>query len=347
MISRVKVHNYEHEELKKASIELFSKINSCENDLNPLVVNVDYWFSIQIQKQLSKILYCLNEIADLKIKDFFSVCFSNCVKKVSFADQRVSVPVRLNPDRYPITHPLYSESKKKLENLVNADVVERFKEVVEGNISRFKILNELITEPYSAEVVSDDARALTNKLGEKMTRIPDNSISLIITSPPYAGAQKYIRASSLNLGWLNLIRTTNTLKELDEKNIGRENYKKSDYFVLGKTDIVAADILLEDIFKVNPLRAHIAGTYLKEMRLALTEAVRVLKPDGYFVLIVGNNQVCGMEFETQEYLRQILEGLGLKTILRLIDDIQSYGLMTKRNKTASIITREWVLVFKK
>ena len=32
---------------------------------------------------------------------------------------------------------------------------------------------------------------------------------------------------------------------------------------------------------------------------------------------------------------------------KLIDDIQSYGLMTKRNKTADIISREWILVFKK
>jgi len=32
---------------------------------------------------------------------------------------------------------------------------------------------------------------------------------------------------------------------------------------------------------------------------------------------------------------------------KLIDDIASYGLMTKRNKTADIISREYILVFKK
>ena len=38
-------------------------------------------------------------------------------------------------------------------------------------------------------------------------------------------------------------------------------------------------------------------------------------------------------------------GLSLKLIL--VDDIKSRGLMTKRNRTASIISRETVLIFEK
>jgi DNA modification methylase len=347
LISSVKVHKYNHERLKDAASHLFNRINFSQEEVNPIVPNIDYWFSKEIQNQLRKILYCINEIKEQKIRDFFSVCFSNCIKKVSFADQRVSVPVRLNPDRYPVTHPLYFESKKKLDNLINVNVVTKFREIVDDNIIRFKSLNAGLFFPCEAEIASNDARCLNGDGTDKARSISDSSISLIITSPPYAGAQKYIRASSLNLGWLNLIKNLSTLSELDSLNIGRENYKKTDYITFKKTGIEAADILLQQIYKVNPLRAHIAGNYLKEMRAAFSEATRVLKPGGYLVLVVGNNQVCGMEFETQKYLRQILEGLGLTIVLRLIDDIQSYGLMTKRNKTANVITREWVLVFKK
>ena len=130
-------------------------------------------------------------------------------------------------------------------------------------------------------------------------------------------------------------------------NIGRENYQKKDYCALRKTGIIEADNLLEQIFAVNPLRAHIAGNYLREMEAAFRESIKALKPEGYFVLIVANNSVCGMVFHTQEYLTSIMLKLGMKVELKLIDDIKSYGLMTKRNKTASVITREWVLVFKK
>ena len=65
------------------------------------------------------------------------------------------------------------------------------------------------------------------------------------------------------------------------------------------------------------------------------------------MLVAANNQICGHEFRTQHYLRLIAEETGFRTILRLVDDIRSRGLMTKRNKTASVITREWVLVFAK
>ena len=83
------------------------------------------------------------------------------------------------------------------------------------------------------------------------------------------------------------------------------------------------------------------------MPAQITEAVRTLKSNGFLILIVGNNHVCGKEFRTQEYLSAICQQLGLEVVFKLIDDIRSYGLMTKRNKTASIITREWILVFRK
>ena len=65
------------------------------------------------------------------------------------------------------------------------------------------------------------------------------------------------------------------------------------------------------------------------------------------VIVIGNNTVCGQNFDTQDYLTTYLESKGMRLQFKLIDDIKSYGLMTKRNKTADMITREWVLVFKK
>ena len=89
------------------------------------------------------------------------------------------------------------------------------------------------------------------------------------------------------------------------------------------------------------------GNYLNEMKLALDESIRVLKKNGYMVIVIGNNTVCNRPFDTQDYFTTYLESKGMKLQFKLIDDIKSYGLMTKRNKTASTISCEWVLVFKK
>ena len=83
------------------------------------------------------------------------------------------------------------------------------------------------------------------------------------------------------------------------------------------------------------------------MQKALDESYRVLKKGRYMIIIIGNNNVCGHQFNTKHYIAEYLESKGMQLELQLIDDIKSYGLMTKRNKTADIITREWILVFKK
>jgi tRNA G10 N-methylase Trm11 len=349
LISRVKTSHYDNEILKLYLEKITETIPTSENLMVPRVCNIDYWFLPHVQNQLIKIISAIEEIQDQKYRDFFWVCFSNCIKKVSLADPRVSVPVKLKLDQYNVDHPLYNETKRKLQNLVDIDVIAKFKEIATANINRVENFIKQFNGKSYAQVVSTDARNLNMEVVDGLkvdTREPEQ-VSLIISSPPYAGAQKYIRASSLNLGWLSLISEHQTLRCLEELNIGREHYKKSDYQVLQKTNIPDADLLLEEIFRINPLRAHIASNYLLEMKLAFKEAIKNLKIGGYFVLVAANNQVCGKEFKTQEYLMQIAESFNVKVVLRMIDDIKSYGLMTKRNKTANIITREWVLVFQK
>lgn len=339
LITKVKTSNYSIEELKESQKKIDVYINSSPrlNRKYPDVVNIDYWFLPKVKKQLLRILDGINIIEEKSLRDFFLLCFSNCIKKVSLADNRVSVPVRIKVDSFPKEHPQRKKNIAKLESLKKIDVYKKFNEIVENNIKRFEIKKLNFSNNYTATIVSNDARNLNLK---------NQSIDLIISSPPYAGAQKYIRSSSLNICWTELANAKN-LRFLDSKNIGRENYRRKEYIKLIQTGIPEADDLLKIIYKQNSLRAHIAANYLIEMEQAIKEAYRVLKKDKFFVLIAANNQICGYEFKTQEYLRQIAESIGFETTCRLIDNIKSYGLMTKRNKTASIITCEWVLILKK
>lgn len=338
LISKVKTSNYSISLLEDLKESLSKNISLYENiNEYPDIINLDYWFLPNVKAQLNSILIAINKIDNKKYKDFFLLCFSNCIKKVSLADSRVSVPVRLKVEHYPEGHPFRVKNEKKLKELESINVYKKFIEIVDTNILRFRNKKELVKSSYTGKVISNDARKI---------KLNDESIDLVLSSPPYAGAQKYIRASSLNLCWTELSNASE-LKSLDEKNIGRENYSKSDYLVLRKTGIVEADEILEKVYKINPLRAHIAANYLLEMSMAIKESIRVLKRGKHLVLVAANNQVCGFEFKTQEYLKQIAEKNGMTTICRLIDDIKSYGLMTKRNKTASIITCEWVLIMKK
>lgn len=169
---------------------------------------------------------------------------------------------------------------------------------------------------------------------------------MILTSPPYAGAQKYIRSSWLNLYWLGT-KNREDIRLLDKQNIGREDYHKADIHKI-VTNIKAADDILTSLYNEGKNeRAFIVGNYLNEMKSAIDESVRVLKKGGFMIIVIGNNTVCGRPFDTQDYFTTYIISKGLTLQFKLIDDIKSYGLMTKRNKTASRISCEWILVFKK
>jgi SAM-dependent methyltransferase len=129
--------------------------------------------------------------------------------------------------------------------------------------------------------------------------------------------------------------------------IGREEFVKAELAQLSRTNIPEADKALADIRERNPIRAAIGATYLNEMRVAFREMYRVLKPRGHIILVVANNHSSGREFRTADYLRTIAEECGLSLTACFIDSIKSRGLMTKRNDTACVITREWALMFTK
>lgn len=343
LIASVKTTKLDKAKLQILLAEIISKTILYDNVEYPNVVNRDFWFSKSTQQYLAKIRKAILELTSNEYQYFFEVCFSNCIKKVSFADPRIAVPVKLNPSRFEQNIEQFNKIKNRISDLENIDVISKFKTICEDNIARIDKLNTLENN-VSSRIISSNAKRLTSSLDETSLLV-DNCIDLIITSPPYAGAQKYIRSSSLNLGWLG-VTENESLKNLDRKSIGRENYSKAEIKEI-ETEISSADRLLAQLFKINSERAFIVGNYLQEMKSAIDESIRVLKKEGYLIIIIGNNKVCDMEFNTQKYITEYIEKKNLKLEFKLIDDIKSYGLMTKRNKTADIISREWILVFKK
>lgn len=308
------------------------------------VVNIDHWFPLNTQIKLSKIHRAIKEVNDIQARNFLLATFSNIVKKTSFADPNLSVPVKIKPEKYTNLD-IRAKLEKKVKQIESYDIYDVFCEQLKKNIQRVKSLYDENLE-HHATVVSRDARRITNDLSENSKLYDSNSIDFILTSPPYAGAQKYIRSSSLNLGWLEFCEEQN-LRFYEKQNIGREHYPKNEYIERVHLGIDFIDEILEKIWNVNPLRAHINGNYLLEMELALKEMYRVLKVGSFNIIVIGNNEVCGLNFESHKYLSALAQRVGFKLKLVLIDDIHSRGLMTKRNKTASIINSEWILVLQK
>lgn len=292
----------------------------------PQVVNIDKWYSAEVIEQLVRLRAAVDGLPLGPERELMRASFSAVARKSSNADPRFSVPVRYRPGEAP----------------ERAAPIELFELQCSANRARLAALVQ-VDEIGRAFSVGCDARSLTAVDGSPL---PDGSVGMIISSPPYAGAQKYVRASSLSLGWLGMTPASQ-LRSLEERTIGREHHAKASWGIERPSGIARADKLIREIALENPSRATIVGIYLAEMRIALTEAMRVLRPGGHFVLVIGDNTVCGRRFASSEYLREMLEQMGMTVVLSLVDTILTRQLMTRRASTAGIIATESVIVFRK
>jgi DNA modification methylase len=350
-ISNVKTTPLSPDKLFAEKESILAKIPIKATSSNPDVWNLDYWFYPHTIKNLKCIRDTILSVETPEIRDFFILSFSKLVKQVSLADPRLAVPIKLKTKQYPENHWLHIKTEqhiKHLKSLNHTNIVQEFENILVSNIKRMSDLWTYKKQYKKAEIISDNARNLLPSDCKKrgFAGLKDNSIQLVITSPPYPGAQKYIRSSFLHIGWLDMEPSQN-LGLLKSITIGREELRKVDYEKLVKVGIPRADKKLAELFKFSPVRSAIAAIYLQEMREVVGEIYRVLKPGGFVVLIASNNEICKNVFETQSFLRDLFLQYGFKDRLRLIDDIKSRGLMTKRNKTAGIISREWVHLLEK
>lgn len=359
LIAKVKTTPLDTVKLRKEAKALISRIKAFSGKVDiPEFTNRDLWFSPRIQTELAKIKRCIEEVEDPDFKDFFFVCFSSIIREVSLADPNIPPPVILNPKNFVKNPERQKGAVALLRRKKWARPLGYFKRKIEKNIGRIDTLNqikELHDKQVKSEIVWDDAREL--KRGRLIVKgqidkseaepIEDESIGLVITSPPYINAQKYIRTTKFELFWLGLVNEKEIV-DLDRNIMGTERVYRSEYIKTSLIGIESADKVIKRIYERDKERAAIVSKYFSDMRQVTKEIYRVLKRNGRFILIIGDNRVCGIRVENHKVLSDIaIQDAGFEVETILVDKIRSRGMITKRHETGGLVLDDWVIVFKK
>jgi DNA modification methylase len=174
------------------------------------------------------------------------------------------------------------------------------------------------------------------------------SVDLVLTSPPYANAQRYTRSLRLEMFVLGITENSATESALDRLQVGTERISFSErdafYETAGSS---CADRVVRSIRREDPYRAAIVGKYVQDMKCVLQNCFNALKPNGHAVLVLGNNSVRGRVVDNAQIALELGANAGFSEVLRLKNRIPSRGLITKRHHSAGVITHEHVLVLKK
>ena len=357
LISKVKTTLLDEQTIDMLLEEICKSYNSAKSTPQEVLefTNRQLWFSEKATAKLSKLKDSIKNVTCTEeYKDFFWLCFSIIVRRVSKANPYIPPPVVLKPEKYISSKPTFEKLTVILANSEDPAVLKEFTEVVMKNKKKLIPLNhisELKKGDVFSEIIWDDARKIMRGKSTECGRIlkqsaqalESNSIGLVLTSPPYLTAQKYIRTNKLELFWLGYDR--NEVMSLERGSVGTEAISMKTK--LSPVGVKSIDDVIVHINDHSRERAIQVYQYFKDMMITLGEINRVLQKNSYAIIVIGDNRVLKKSMETYRLLADTATEIGLSEVVILKDTIRSRSMLTKRNGTGGIIKNEYVLVLKK
>jgi hypothetical protein len=222
---------------------------------------VAYWFDGYARRQLSALSGAILGVRDAKTREVLWCGFSRLI----IAKQAgASLAMDLSHSR---PHRVFRRAPQKpFRNFLSA--VDRV------------LANCIDTETRgrgpAPRIYEGDARALP---------LGNESIDLVLTSPPYLNAIDYMRLSKFSLVWMG--HTISELRRIRSTGVGSEVGRR------GEPDNQIRAVLKQLQLRPALVRVDeaVLERYIDDMRRALAEVARVLVPGGKAVYVIGENTI--------------------------------------------------------
>lgn len=244
---------------------------------------VRFWFDERARRELASLAGEISHIADPKIRNALWCAFSRLI-----ITKRSGASLAMD-----VSHSRPHKVFKQAPSLPFPNFMRAVERVAGGCI-----IDGLSNDKPAVVVHKGDARSLS---------LDNDSIDLVLTSPPYLNAIDYLRCSKFSLAWMG--HAIGGIRRIRSAAIGTE-------VGMYKNDDETRDIIHRAIpqSRLRPRDEAILARYVDDMRQVVQETARVLVGEGSAVYVVGENTMRGTFIPNSAILEDLADTAGLQLV---------------------------------
>ena len=254
----------------------------------PLVTNIDYWFSPDVQRDLAAIRQHINDIDDPMIANVFRVAFSLTVRQASWTRKS-----EFKLHRLPVSQ-MRTHNPKPFSIMAQA-------------LAQICAALQDLNSAVSGKAVLPSIEVFNTVQGVPSNAITRRSVYLVVSSPPYGDSRttvaygQFSRFASQWLGFADANR-------LDNQLMGGDTKKRTILF-----DIAGLDGVIDRIAQIDRHRSIEVSSFFEDYRRSIGNVSALVARGGYACFVVGNRTVKGCVVPTAEVTAAFFERNGFVT----------------------------------
>lgn len=328
MISEAKTTHFDIKKVEKCLSEIqllpfkYSSDKVIDTDFSR-ISNYTFWYSEDALFKLSFISQVINSF-DNDVQLFFKIALSEVVREVSFTRNGEFKRFRMTEDKIKEFNP---------------DVFGVFESKSFRNLNGLKQFNK--TE--KTEVRISDFNTV---FGIPEENLPDNSVDMIVTSPPYGDSHTTVAYGQFSR-WANEWFGFDNAASLDNLLMGGKKKAIQKF----ETESIK-DVLLE-INNADTKRYLEVISFLNDYFDSIKNIAPKVRKGGVICFVVGNRTVKGIQIPLDYFTAEMFEKFGFKHQQTIVREIPNKRMPSKNSPTnvtgakSSTMSNEYIVIMKK
>ena len=328
MISEAKTTHFDIKKIEKCLSEIqllpfkYSLDKVIDTDFSR-ISNYTFWYSEDTLYKLSFISQVINTF-DSDVQLFFKIALSEVVREVSFTRNGEFKRFRMTEDKIKEFNP---------------DVFGLFECKSFRNLNGLKQFN---TTEKTEVYISD----FNTVYGIPEENLPDNSVDMIVTSPPYGDSHTTVAYGQFSR-WANEWFGFDNAASLDNLLMGGKKKAIQKF----ETESIK-DVLLE-INNADAKRYLEVISFLNDYFDSIKNIAPKVRKGGIICFVVGNRTVKGIQISLDYFTAEMFEKFGFKHLQTIVREIPNKRMPSKNSPTnvagakSSTMSNEYIVIMEK